>query len=224
MTDAINYVGFWWHTPLLATKTTVASTKIQTYLLLFRALRCNSIGKKLLICFIRSSIFLDLKFCWTDSVIVLFWLQTVPCNWPNFDVNQVSLIVDNMESLHKIHILYNIPRGPNIFVFLHTYDTNINNVRSKERKNAFSCLSALSEAVSRHFFLKYFCISIIHSKKNLIQTSIHYDVLKFFHIDIFWLVNYCHPLQWVKFTALFFWNFKWNISIIPKSIKCHDSL
>ena len=34
-------------------------------------------------------------------------------------------------------------------------------------KREFSCLSAFSETGSCHFVLNFFCISIIHSKKNL---------------------------------------------------------
>ena len=39
----------------------------------------------------------------------------------------------------------------------------------KERKNASHCLSAFRNAGSSRFFLKFFCTSIIHPKKNLIK-------------------------------------------------------
>ena len=89
-------------------------------------------------------------------------------------------------------------------------------------KTAFSGLSAFSGAGSRRFFLKFFCISIIHPKKNVIKMlspkiSIHYSVYKSFHNDIFCLVKYCHPLQWEKFTN-FSLIFKWNIAIIETII------
>ena len=46
----------------------------------------------------------------------------------------------------------------------------------KKRKNAFSYLSALSEAGSRRFLLKLFCISIIHPKKN--YSKLHYFLMR----------------------------------------------
>ena len=74
-------------------------------------------------------------------------------------------------------------------------NTKLNNVR----KNEFSCLSAFSEAGSRRFHLKYFCISIKHSQKTFIILWSY--VCKSFHNNLFCLMKYCYPLQWEKFTA-----------------------
>ena len=49
----------------------------------------------------------------------------------------------------------------------YTHETRITTI---DRKNAFSCLSTFSEAVSHCFFLKFFWKSIKPSKQNLIKT------------------------------------------------------
>ena len=95
-------------------------------------------------------------------------------------------------------------------------NTNLNNVR----KNEFSCLSAFSEAGSRRFLLKCFCISIKDPKKTFIILWSY--VCKSFHNYIFCLMKYCYPLQWAKIHRYSFRFLNEKISIILKINKLHQ--
>ena len=120
----------------------------------------------------------------------------------------------------------NVPRGSNIFGFLNTWNTNIDNVRLKESKTVFSCLLAFSEADSRRFFLKFFFWYQSYTQRKILlkcyyqKLSIPYYVHTSSHNNIFSLVKYCYPFQWEKFTDISLIS-KWNISItrIPQNNK-----